>query len=707
MSLLLFSVRSLTRAVVSRGAAAGCFTTPPAKALAWAAVSTVVMAFVLPLTGTALTPAQGAEGLTPAAPAAVSSFDRGNTGLLAQPDSAAILERLRERQAGFESFRESRIPPRTRTGAFRCDVRIGRICHWFGGADETDFPPEPVETGMARRELLGELSAGFSQLRHPWILGQLVQYLMEDGRPAAAVQVAEACGLEDPWWCHALRGYALHIQWDFSEAEAAFAQAMEGLPATEEDRWLTPRFILSPEARSTFQAASPQERRRLWDRLWRFSNPLFLVDGNDRLTEHYARLVLAMIREEAGHPFQLTWEEDLEESLIRYGREIGWSRTQRPTLSSGLGDPRTMVGHHHPGSRGYLFPEEFLVSPADVPPEAWITAPREARTWYAAPYAPDFRGLETQVARFRRGDSLLVVGAYRPDPSSAVVDVELVAEGSSDPFLRDDPFRRGGGDDPFRSGTTTGGTWDDEDLEEARWGDDAPVRAALFLIPEDGGDPLGRDDLHDRAYPESRGVPVDGRGILKVEGEGREGVFTLLAPAGRYVSSLELLDEGAAAAWRARQGVVQVELEPGEVAVSDVILLGRAAPFPDALEDAIPHLRPGIRVGRDERFLVAWEVYGMGVADEARVTLGFTRGRPGFLRRVGEFLGVVESDAPLEITFRDVAPDEVDTVFRALEISLPQLEPGAYTLHVEVSVPGREPALSSRPILVEEGSGES
>ena len=73
----------------------------------------------------------------------------------------------------------------------------------------------------------------------------------------------------------------------------------------------------------------------------------------------------------------------------------------------GLRDTRQVVGHHQPRSRGYLFPEEYLESPADIPPESWITAPREARTWYAPPYAPDFRGLETfrEVAgdRFHRG----------------------------------------------------------------------------------------------------------------------------------------------------------------------------------------------------------------------------------------------------------------------------------------------------------------
>ena len=76
-----------------------------------------------------------------------------------------------------------------------------------------------------------------------------------------------------------------------------------------------------------------------------------------------------------------------------------------------------MVGHHHPKSRGYLFPEDFLESPSDIPAESWITAPREARTWYAPPYAPEMRGLETQVGRFRRGDQIAGCGCLPADRS--------------------------------------------------------------------------------------------------------------------------------------------------------------------------------------------------------------------------------------------------------------------------------------------------
>lgn len=572
-------------------------------------------------------------------------------------DSADMVEEVRELQRAFEAYREGRLPPRTRvmTG-FRCDVRIGRICHWFGGADELDFPSEPVETGLARNELLNALSRVWDEARDPWVLGQLVQYLVESGRSGQALQLAQQCGLVDPWWCDALRGYVLHRDGRVPEAEEAFREAIAQLPENERARWLEPRFILSPTERDRWSQASPNEQMQTWDRLWRFSNPLFLVEGNDRFTEHLSRIVLVTMREQSGHPFQIEWEEDMEEAVVRYGWEIGWSRVRSPGGAM-LQDTRSVVGHHDPASRGYLFPEEFLTAPAEVPPESWITGPREARTWYAAPYAPDFRGLETQVARFRRGDSLLVVGAYRPDPASAV------AELPSEPADRGDPF---GAVDPFGSRTV------DEPTEVS-----GPYRAGLFLVPEDGGQ------------------------IVSVEGDQDDAVFTLRAPAGRWVSSLEVFDEAGGAAWRARQGVVQRPLLRGQAGLSDLVLLREGATIPDTFEEAVPQVRPGIRVARDERFIIVWEVYGLNVQDDAQVTVGFTRGQPGFLERVGAFLGLVDTDDPLSITFREVGPDEVDTVFRALEISLPELEPDEYTLHVELDLPGREPVISSRPIVVE------
>ncbi|HBE00684.1 MAG TPA: hypothetical protein DC060_21140, partial [Gemmatimonadetes bacterium] len=84
-----------------------------------------------------------------------------------------------------------------------------------------------------------------------------------------------------------------------------------------------------------------------------------------------------------------------------------------------------------------------------------------------------------------------------------------------------------------------------------------------------------------------------------------------------------------------------------------------------------------------------------------QVTIGFSKGRPGFLSRVGEFLGVLKPEERVDITFDETGPDRVQTVFRSMELELPDLEPGEYTLHLQLDLFGRSPVVTSRPIIVE------
>lgn len=579
-----------------------------------------------------------------AAAAAVLGLLASSPPTLAQdtPDAAGVVEAMRERQEEFERFRESRIPVEVDRRPAACDEQIGRICIWFGGDDEADFPGELREVGQARVELIRELSGAFEQVPDRWLLGQWVHYLVESRNMGEAERVAEACGIADVWWCDALLGYVYHVWTRYVDAERSFRDALASMPDSVYHEWTTPRYVFTEDAVVAFNDATPAERNLRWETLWRLSDPLFVFEGNDRLTDHYARLVLAENRRDAAHPQNIEWEEDLEESLVRYGMNIGYSRTHDPARAFGtLQDTRRVVGHHHPMSRGYLFPEQYLESPSDIPPETWITAPREARTWYAPPYAPDIRGLETQVGRFRRDDRMLVVGAYRP--TIAV----------------------------------------DEDEVVSAWGPrgnaDGPAGAALFLVPTDGG------------------------AWTYVQGDQPEGVLAMEAPPGRYVSSLEVVDLDGGRAWRARQGVVQSELAPGLVAVSDLMILREGATLPESLEQAIPDVRPGVRIRVGERFPVVWEVYGLGVREPVTVTIGFSRGRPGFLERVGAFLGVIEPERPVEVTFDETGPEDlVQAVFRSIELELPDLDPGDYTLHLQLELPGRDPVVASRPIVVVE-----
>jgi hypothetical protein len=147
--------------------------------------------------------------------------------------------------------------------------------------------------------------------------------------------------------------------------------------------------------------------------------------------------------------------------------------------------------------------------------------------------------------------------------------------------------------------------------------------------------------------------------------------------------------------------VVQLPLALGQVDLSDLMILVEGTPIPASLEEALPHIRPGVRLRVGERFPVLWEVYGLGLREPVRVTIGFTQGRPGFLERVGDFLGIIEPAQPVEITFEDTGPDVVQSVFRSVELELPDLDPGDYTLHLRLDLAGRTPLVISRPIVVE------
>ena len=594
------------------------------------------------------TPRSGSAGpsLLLASALALGAMALGTYGLRAQSpeDSAQTLEAMHDLQEEFERYRESRtLVDREARPSGVCDERIGRICIWFGGQEEEDIPPEMREVGQARVELIRQLEDAFEQIRDRWVLGQLVHYLVENRNVDRADVVAMECGIAETWWCHALRGYALHVYTRYVDAESAFRESLAAMPDSVREEWMTPRYVLTADGVEAFRALPPDERERQWELFWRLSDPLFLFEGNDRFTDHYARWVIAMNRRDAADPMGIEWEADLEESLVRYGRNTGYSRVHNPerTFSSGgLQDTRRMVGHHHPQSRGYLFPEQFLESPSDIPPESWITAPREARTWHAPLYAPDVRGLETQVGRFRRDDRMLVVGAYRPTV-------------------------------PDGDGQGVVAAW------SAEGGIEGEPHAALFL------------------------VPLNGERNVVVQGGEPEGVLSVEAMPGEYVSGLEVVDLEGRRAWRARQGVVQRPLVPGQVDVSDLMILREGAPLPASLDEAIPHVRPGVRLRVGERFPVVWEAYGLGILEPVQVTIGFSRGRPGFLERVGEFLGVIEPEQPVDITFEDVGPDRVQEVFRAVEIALPELDPGEYTLHLRLELTGRTPLVTSRPVVVE------
>ena len=591
----------------------------------------------------------------------------------ANPDSVALHDEAKEAQARFERFREDRIPPELGGFGGGCDELVGRFCLRFEtGEDESEWsvPEEPVEFGMARVRVLRELREIHNQIPgDSWILGQRVFYMGEVGDWQGAENLIRRCGGGN-WWCTSLLGFVRHAQGDWNTAADLFALAVEQMP--EGENFLSLVLLLDPDALAVYESAS--DRAAAEERLWLLSDPLYLVDGNDRMTEQFARAVLVRMRREAVNPYGVDWGEDVEELTLRYGAERAWER--RRALPNGqLQDTRSIVGRHHPKSQEFLPPDEALEDPAQVAPGDWTLEQRRPWTGYVPPYAPDLNALETQVARFRRGDSLLVAGAFAPEEEGVETDsrrqnrnpriVGLRAqrnEDRGDQQARTDPFGRPVEEpEPFLV---------DEPQPEG------PVQSGLFLIDTENG------VTH------------------QVLGEGPRGAFQLQVPNGRYVVGVEAFSADRKEAWRDRHGLWQDPILPGLAAVSDLLILEGGGEIPTSLDEALPTALPAVRIRAGEALKVAWELYGLAIGESASVRIGVDQGGQGLIRRLGQFLRVLEPESPVVMTYEDAGPDVLGTVFRAVQLNFPDLEPGEYTLTVEIELSGREPMVVARPIVI-------
>ena len=592
----------------------------------------------------------------------------------ANPDSVSLHERAKEVQARFERFREERIPPELAGYGRGCDEIVGRFCLRFEeGEDESEWtvPEEPIEFGMARVQVLQELAEIHGQIpRDSWILGQRVFYMGEVGNWQGAASLISRCGGGN-WWCTSLLGFVRHEQGDWNTAADLFALAITQMP--EGETFLSLGLLLDPDALEVYENASDQAAAE--ERLWLLSDPLYLVDGNDRMTEQYARAVLIRMRREAVNPYGVEWGDDIEELTLRYGAERAWER--RRSLPNGtLQDTRSIVGRHHPKSQEFLPPDLALEDPAQVAPGDWTLEQRRPWTGYAPPYAPDLNALETQVARFRRGDSLLVVGAFAPQEEDATVDSRRQ---SMNPRIVDLRAQRNEDRGDQQARLNPFGAPPEEPLplpvEERQ--PEGPVQSALFLIDTESG------EQHE------------------VRGEGPSGVYQLQVPNGRYVVGIEAFSPDAKQAWRDRHGLWQDPLAPGLAAVSDLLILAGGGEIPTSLEEALPTALSAVRVRAGEPFKLAWELYGLQIGESATVRIGIDEGGVGFFRAVGQFLRVLQPDSPVLMTYQDAGPDVLGTVFRSVQLSLPpDLEPGEYTLTVEIALAGREPMTVPRPIII-------
>lgn len=320
----------------------------------------------------------------------------------------------------FQRLRRQHLPWTWHGGGGACDERVGRFCLTYGGGDDRDPPPEPEPVVEARDTLVAALAAVSGRIPGDgWLWGQRTRYLVEAERAAEAEVALAGCAAER-WWCAALTGYALHADGRYLEAEAAFGEALGAMPARQRERWTDVRKLLTADESRGYRRLPPEEQERWRERFWWLSDPLWLVPGNERLTEHYARHAVAATvgRSEPNSGF--SWGDDLEELVLRYGWFSSWERVR--ASGPGLGATE-VVSHFPPHSAGFHPPGRAVADPPALRVEDWRPDDERARSTYAPRYARDFDALPHQIAIFRRGDSAVVVGAYD-------LDVTRLADGA-------------------------------------------------------------------------------------------------------------------------------------------------------------------------------------------------------------------------------------------------------------------------------------
>jgi len=354
-------------------------------------------------------------------------------------DSVAAFRAARRAQTRFEAVRRAGLPVRT-THALACDTHVGRYCYWHDSTARPPVPREGARVAPARRALLHTLdSVGTRWPGDRWVLGQRVRYRLDGGDTLGAVRITREGCHSTPWWCAALRGYASHVAGDHASAELAFADALALMPERQRCEWDDPGVLLEPDARARLADLPCDARRPLARRAWWLAQPLLSM-SNDLRTELLARRTVGELEADARLIYETSWGWDTRELLLRYGWPVWWTR-QRLVSASGSTLPQ-LAGHERTPSWSFA-PAAAAIFDTTAPPaaNAWAPDVPLPASRYGPAYARRWATLDAQVARFRRGDTLLVVAAFTPSGAAAASNARptvVLSGGPDGPVVQGD-----------------------------------------------------------------------------------------------------------------------------------------------------------------------------------------------------------------------------------------------------------------------------
>jgi hypothetical protein len=233
-----------------------------------------------------------------------------------------------------------------------------------------------------------------------WIVGHRVGLRVVQGYLESALAVARECRAS-AWWCDALTGFVLHLSGDFEAAEQAFDRSMAAMEPAARCEWIEDlrRHLVSGAADRAFRAADCARSLELTDRYWWLGDPFYLLPGNDRKSEHFARVVGMELHHQYLHFDGRPCSPGHHAAQVLQGWPEWWWETEGPITELGPGAGYSFL----PGS-------EVWEDPLRAPSSAWSLSAGGFDERYDPQYGPIYE-LDSQVAFFARGEGVTVVAA--------------------------------------------------------------------------------------------------------------------------------------------------------------------------------------------------------------------------------------------------------------------------------------------------------
>lgn len=331
----------------------------------------------------------------------------GGQSLASKPERQA-----RHAQREFEVLRRALLPRvPARTGG--CDVTIGDMCYWDDNGD-APLPPERARIARARDHLRSSLdSLGAIDSANDYIMGQRVRYAVEAGDAAGAVAIVAHCAAT-PWWCAALRGFAYHRAGVEAASAAAFDSALSAMPDSLRCKWLDVRPWIPSGTRAdpSDDANDCAARAEMSRRVFWLSAPLLTWRRDAVRDELFSRRTLIKLLSGTANPQFTFWRWDSEALSLRYGWPDQWAREDNPVGSIDFATVR-VVGDEPRPSFSVVPNQRALEAPFTAKPRDWhLIDNRSALMRYAPRWLRSIDTLPVQIARFRHGDSMVVVAAF-------------------------------------------------------------------------------------------------------------------------------------------------------------------------------------------------------------------------------------------------------------------------------------------------------